>query len=142
MMMFFLIRKNLVSNQLIHIMKIYIILNFKNPNLIIKKVIRSSISDIISKGTDPKYLLISFSGSKKHFNKKILKLIIKSQLNHEQKKYNFSLIGGDTTKSNKSSFTICVFSYSKKIIKRNNCYINDDIYITGNIGDASVGLSF
>ena len=28
----------------------------------------------------------------------------------------FSLIGGDTTKSNKSTFTICVLSYSKKIL--------------------------
>ena len=34
-------------------------LNFKKPELIIKKVIRSSISDIISKGVSPKYLLIS-----------------------------------------------------------------------------------
>lgn len=114
-------------------------LNFNYPNLIIKKIIRSSISDIISKGTDPKYLLISFSGSKKHFNKKNINLILNS-IKHEQKKYNFSLIGGDTTKSNKSTFTICVLSYSKKIVKRNNCYIRDDIYVTGNLGDASVGL--
>ena len=28
--------------------------NFSNPNLIIKKAIRSSISDIICKGVDPK----------------------------------------------------------------------------------------
>ena len=39
-------------------------LNFKNPELIIKKAIRSSISEIISKSVDPKYLLISFSGTK------------------------------------------------------------------------------
>ena len=114
--------------------------NFSNPNLIIKKVIRSSISDIICKGADPKYLLISFSGSKKHFTSKNINLIINS-INQEQKKYNFSLIGGDTTVSNKSSFTICVFGFNKKIIKRNDCSINDDIYITGNIGDSSVGLS-
>ena len=30
-------------------------LNFKNPELIIKKVIRSSISDLICKGVKPKY---------------------------------------------------------------------------------------
>ena len=40
-------------------------LNFKYPDLLIKKVVRSSISDLICKGVDPKYLLISFSGSKK-----------------------------------------------------------------------------
>ncbi len=115
-------------------------INFKNPHLIIKKVIRSSISDVISKGVDPKYLLISFASPKGNFTKKNLKLIINS-IRSEQKKFNFSLIGGDTTLSSKSSFTICVFSYSKKIVKRNNCFKNDDIYVTGNVGDASIGLS-
>jgi len=114
-------------------------MNFKYPNLIIKKAIRSSISDIISKGCDPKYLLISFTGSKKQFNKKNIQSILKS-IKQEEKKYNFFLVGGDTTLSNKSSFTICTFSYSNKIVKRNNSSKNDDIYLTGNVGDASVGL--
>ena len=114
--------------------------NFKNPNLIIMKAIRSSISDIISKGVDPKYMLITFSGSKKHFKKENIKLMLNT-IKKEQKKYNFLLVGGDTTQSIKTSFTICVFSYSKKIIKRNTCYNNDDIYITGNIGDSSIGLN-
>tara|TARA_Y100001970_G_scaffold65522_1_gene83858 strand:- start:8243 stop:9196 length:954 start_codon:yes stop_codon:yes gene_type:complete len=115
-------------------------LNFEKPDLIIKKVIRSSISDIISKGADPKYLLVSFSGSKKQFNKKNVKLIINS-MKQEQKKYNFSLVGGDITSSKKSSFTICTFGFSKIIVKRNNCFLRDEIYITGNIGDSSVGLA-
>ena len=116
-------------------------LNFDKPDLIIKKAIRSSISDLISKGVSPKCLLISFSGTKKNFSKKNIKLILKS-IKSEQKKYQFSLIGGDTTKSIKSSFTICAYGYSKKIIKRNKCQLNDDIYITGNIGDSAIGLDF
>ena len=31
--------------------------------------------------------------------------------------------------------------YSKKIIKRNNAKIDDDIYITGNLGDSFIGLN-
>ena len=116
-------------------------LNFKYPNLLIKKVIRSSISDLICKGVDPKYLLISFSGSKKNFNKKNIKLILKS-LKQEQSKFKFSIIGGDTSSSTISSFTICSIGYSKKIIKRNKSLVNDDIFLTGNIGDSSVGLHF
>ena len=42
-------------------------LNFKNPNLVIKKIIRSSISDLICKGVVPKYYFISGSGNKKTF---------------------------------------------------------------------------
>ena len=45
--------------------------NFKYPYLVIKKVIRSSISDLISKGVKPEYYFISGSGNKKNFSKKI-----------------------------------------------------------------------
>ena len=43
--------------------------NFKKPELVIKKIIRSSISDIICKGVEPKYYFISGSGNKKSFSK-------------------------------------------------------------------------
>ena len=69
-------------NEKIHYLK------FNKPDLLIKKVIRSSISDIISKGCDPKYLLISFTGSKKQFNKKNIQSILQS-IKQEEKKYNF-----------------------------------------------------
>jgi len=135
---FFDSKKSLVASIDTYNEKIHFI-NFKYPNLVIKKAIRSAISDVISKGIDPKFILISFSGPKKTFTKKNIKLILNS-IKQEQKKYNFSLIGGDTTLSIKVSFTICVFGYSKKIIKRNSCLYNDDIYVTGNIGDAAFGL--
>ena len=34
-------------------------LNFKNPELVIKKALRSSISDLVCKGINPKYYFIS-----------------------------------------------------------------------------------
>ena len=113
--------------------------NFKYPNLIIKKILRSSISDLISKGVKPEYYFISGSGNKKNFTKKNLNLLIKS-IKQEQKKYKIKLSGGDTTNSNKVSFTITTIGFSNKIIKRNNAKINDDIYVTGNIGDSFLGL--
>ena len=113
--------------------------NFKYPNLIIKKVLRSSISDLISKGVKPEYYFISGSGNKKKFTKKNLKLISKA-LNQEQKKYNLKLSGGDTTNSKKVSFSITTIGYSKNIIERNKARLNDDIYVTGNIGDSFIGL--
>ena len=113
--------------------------NFKYPNLVIKKVLRSSISDLIAKGVKPEYYFISGSGNKKQFTKKNLIMISKS-LNQEQKKYDLKLSGGDTTNSNKVSFSITSIGYSKKIIERNKAQLNDDIYITGNIGDSFVGL--
>ena len=35
-------------------------LNFINPELVIKKVLRSSISDLVCKGISPKFYFISF----------------------------------------------------------------------------------
>ena len=113
--------------------------DFKYPNLVIKKVIRSSISDLIAKGVKPEYYFISGCGSKSKFSKKNLKMISKS-LNQEQKKYDLKLSGGDTTNFNKVSFSITCIGFSKKIVERNKARLNDDIYVTGNLGDSFIGL--
>ena len=113
--------------------------NFNSPNLVVKKILRSSISDLICKGVRPKFYFISGSGNSKTFSKKNLLLISKS-LKNEQRIYNLNLCGGDTTFSNKLSFTIVSLGYSKKIIYRNKARLNDDIYVTGNLGDSFVGL--
>ena len=114
-------------------------LNFKNPDLVIKKIIRSSISDIICKGVKPKYYFISASGDKKKFSKSNLSKISKS-LNQEQNKYKIFLSGGDTVFSNKLSFTITSIGFASDIIFRNKAKINDDIYVSGNLGDSYMGL--
>ena len=114
-------------------------INFQNPDLVIKKIIRSSISDLICKGVKPKYYFISGSGNKKSFTKKNLKMISKS-LYREQKKYLINLCGGDTTFSKKLSFTITSVGFSNKIVYRNKAKLNDDIYVTGNLGDSFIGL--
>ena len=114
-------------------------IDFKKPDLVIKKIIRSSISDLICKGVKPKYYFISGSGNKKSFSKSNLSKISKS-LNQEQNKYKIFLSGGDTVFSNKLSFTITSIGYSNNIIYRNKAKINDDIYVSGNLGDSYLGL--
>ena len=114
-------------------------LDFKNPELVIKKIIRSSISDLICKGVLPKYYFLSGSGNKKTFTKKNLTKISNS-LKQEQKKYGIFLCGGDTTFSNRLSFSITSIGYSKNIVFRNKSKLYDDIYVTGNLGDSFVGL--
>tara|TARA_B110001452_G_C15159355_1_gene403309 strand:+ start:134 stop:1093 length:960 start_codon:yes stop_codon:yes gene_type:complete len=113
--------------------------NFKNPDLVIKKIIRSSISDLICKGVKPKYYFISGSGNKKTFSKLNLSRIKKS-LNEEQNKYKIFLGGGDTVYSNKLSFTITSIGFAREIVYRNKAKTNDDIYISGNLGDSYIGL--
>ena len=113
--------------------------DFKSPDLVIKKILRSSISDLICKGVKPKFYFISGSGNKNNFTKKNLLKISKS-LKNEQKRYNINLGGGDTTFSSKLSFTITSLGYSNNIVYRNKSKLNDDIYVTGNLGDSFIGL--
>ncbi len=114
-------------------------INFKSPDLVIKKILRSSISDLICKGVKPRFYFISGSGSKNTFTKNNL-LKISNSLKSEQNKFKIDLSGGDTTFSNKLSFTITSLGYSKKIIYRNKAKLNDDIYVTGNLGDSYLGF--
>ncbi len=113
--------------------------DFKKPDLVIKKVIRSSISDLICKGVLPKYYFISGSGNQNSFSNSNLSKISKS-LKNEQHKYKIYLCGGDTTFSNKLSFSITFIGFSKNLIYRNRAKSNDDIYVTGNLGDSFLGL--
>jgi len=113
--------------------------DFKSPDLVIKKILRSSISDLICKGVIPKFYFISGSGNKKTFTKNNLYKISKS-LKSEQNKFKIDLCGGDTTYSSILSFTITSLGYSNKIIYRNKAKSNDDIYVTGNLGDSYLGL--
>ena len=114
-------------------------IDFKKPDLVIKKILRSSISDLLSKGVIPKYYFISGSGNKDSFKFINLKKISKS-LKQEQNKFKIYLCGGDTVKSKKLSFSITSIGFSKQIIFRNKAKLKDDIYVTGNLGDSFVGL--
>ena len=114
-------------------------IDFKYPYYVLKKIIRSSLSDLICKGVIPKYYFLSGGGNKMTFTKKNLSLITKS-LNEEQNKYSIKIGGGDTVYSKKPSFTVTMIGFSKKIVERNNAKKNDDIYVTGDIGDSYLGL--
>jgi thiamine-monophosphate kinase len=111
-----------------------------DPKFFLKKIIRSSLSDLYCKGVKPNSYFLSFSINKNLATDNWLKkvnLILKS----EQKKFNIMLAGGDTTKSTKLTITIVVLGNCKnKPVLRKGCKPNDDIYVTGNIGDSFVGL--
>ena len=66
---FFDNKKGIVISMDTYINGIHFV-NFKTPNLVIKKILRSSISDLICKGVRPKFYFISGSGNSKTFTKK------------------------------------------------------------------------
>ena len=110
------------------------------PESIANKIITCNLSDISSMGSLqfaytlslglPNYTKDSWL---RKFTNKLLSL---------QKKYNFFLLGGDLSQSNKVIISSNFFGYVEKdkILKRTGSKINDDIWVTGNIGESLVGL--
>ena len=116
-------------------------INSKNPSHFLKKILRASLSDLYSKGIKPTNYFLSFSLNKKIATKSWLSQV-KKILNSEQKKFRITLGGGDTTYSSKISITIFSVGFSKnKPVLRSGAKANNDIYITGNIGDSFLGLN-
>ena len=112
-----------------------------DPKNFVKKVFRASLSDLFCKGIIPKIYFLSISLNKKLTNHDWLSKF-KKILYKDQKKFNVFLGGGDTTYSSKLSITITVLGQSKKKpILRKGSMNDDDIYVTGNIGDSYLGLS-
>ena len=109
-----------------------------NPVNFAKKIFRSSISDIISKGCEPIVYFLSLSLY--DINESWLKTF-RMELNNDSKKYGLFLGGGDTVKSSKLSISISIIgNVKKKPILRKNAKQKEDIYVTGNLGNSYLGL--
>ncbi len=113
---------------------------YDDPKSIANKIVTINLSDLSAMGVDPyAYSLSLFLPN--YINKQWLK-IFTNQLLKLQKKYNFYLLGGDLSKSNKLSVSASFFGFAKrnKIINQNKINQNNDIWITGNLGDSYAGL--
>ena len=117
--------------------------NEKNPLLIAKKLLRVNLSDLASMGSDPFGYVLNLSLPKKLNKKRLInwiKLFTKG-LKQDQLKYKIKLLGGDTVIANGPLIlSLTLFGYKKKkIIKRSDAKLSDDIYVTGNVGDSGIG---
>ena len=110
-----------------------------SPESIAIKSIRSNLSDLIAMGAFPYAYTMSITVNN-HINNEWLKKFSNS-LYSEQKKYNFFLLGGDIVKSEFLSISITVFGLinKNKYVTRSGAKFNDDIWVTGTIGDSFIG---
>ena len=111
------------------------------PKLIAQKAVRSNVSDLISKGAKPyRYSLgLAFSKPPSH---SFMEAFAEG-LQEDQSKYDWSLIGGDTTKS-LSDFMISITAYGLcgegKMVRRSGAKVGDQLYVSGSLGDSALGL--
>ena len=115
---------------------------FKNDSAqsIANKIVTSNLSDLSGMGAKPycytlnlcipNYITIYWL---ENFSNYLFKL---------QKKYNFFLLGGDLSKSKQLMISSTFFGHTeyRNIIHRNHVNIDDDIWVTGNLGESYAGL--
>tara|TARA_B100000963_G_scaffold358693_1_gene383932 strand:+ start:89 stop:1072 length:984 start_codon:yes stop_codon:yes gene_type:complete len=113
---------------------------YDDPKSIACKIITSNLSDLSAMGVNPYAYSLNLFLPKYIDNQWMNKF--SNELFKKQKQYNFYLIGGDLSKSNKIHISATFFGLSNlnKIVSQNIARLNQDIWITGNLGDSFVGL--
>ena len=117
---------------------------FKNdpPVSIACKALMVNLSDLYSMGSQPYAYSMSLT-----INNSIDSIWLKYFSNYlykVQKKIKFYLLGGDIVKGKNLSISITIFGLinKKKYITRKGANINDDIWLSGTIGDPYIGYKY
>ncbi|MBM4340581.1 MAG: thiamine-phosphate kinase [Deltaproteobacteria bacterium] len=114
--------------------------SWTDPYRLGRKSLAVNISDIAAMGGTPKYFLISI-GLPKRLPLSFTSLFYRG-LKDEARRFQVDLIGGDTSLSPKIIINICLIGEGKKgnILFRNGAKVGDDLYASGTLGDAALGL--
>jgi len=99
---------------------------------IAQKAMLVNISDTIVMNAKPKYALLTVA-IPSSFGKKDLKQLAKG-FKSVAKKYNITIIGGDTISNDKLDISVTILGYTKKPIYRHNTKKGDLVCYTGDIG--------
>lgn len=102
------------------------------------KSLAVNLSDLAAMGAEPAWASLAISLP--DVNENWINAFMRG-FNQLAKKYNVALIGGDTTRG-PLSITVSVtgFVNVNKSLKRSSAKVGDIIFVTGNIGDARLGL--
>lgn len=117
-------------------------LSSDDPALVARKLIRVNLSDLAAKGATPLGYLLSLS-LPQNIESAWVKAFA-SGLKKDQKEFGFHLLGGDTTATLgpiSLSLTALGLVSRGQMIRRFGAKPGDDIYLTGTLGDAVLGLS-
>ena len=111
------------------------------PDTIAQKALRVNLSDLAAKGATPLGYLMSLSLPANRDVSWIKKFT--SGLARDQRQYDVSLLGGDTTRTN-GALTIAITALGDvpagKATRRRGARPGDRVFVTGTLGDAACGL--
>lgn len=112
------------------------------PALIARKALRVNLSDCAAMGAVPHaYMLALMLSENVHIE--WLESFV-GGLRADQDSYGLSLLGGDTTRTyGSTALSVTLFGFVPKgaALRRSGAVAGDDVYVSGPIGDAALGLS-
>lgn len=118
---------------------IHFILSTTTPEALGRKALSSSLSDIAAMGGTPKRALVTLGLPKKISVPFLDKLY--SGFNEICNQFKVELSGGDTVSSPKCFFiNVTVIGEAKRVFTRKGAKPGDLIFVTGTLGDSSLGL--
>ena len=112
-----------------------------NPSMLAKKAIRVNLSDIAAMGAIPYGYCLGLV-LPNNISQDWWKNFTDS-LAEEHKIFNIKLLGGDTTSHKRNITIISITAFginNSNLLKRSGAKIGDFVYVSGNIGDAALGL--
>lgn len=114
------------------------------PDLVARKLLRVNLSDLAAKGAKPLGYFLTCAWAKSAKREKIETFA--RGLGVDQEAFRISLYGGDTTRHSAAQapqvFTVTMFGAPARqgVIRREGARSGDDLYVSGAIGDAHLGL--
>jgi thiamine-monophosphate kinase len=111
-------------------------------DLIARKALRVNLSDLAAKGADPAHYLLTIA-LPKDLPSEWLTLFV-SGLEQDQAQFGVHLAGGDTVSTPGPlclSITVLGIVPQGKMVERRGARLGDTVYVTGTIGDGSLGLA-
>lgn len=104
------------------------------------KSLAVNLSDIAAMGGTPAYVMLSLGIPAKFDSNDIDKLY--RGINGLAKKHGVTIVGGDTNTADLLIISVCLIGHPpKRPICRSGAHVGDDIYVTGTLGDAALGLN-
>lgn len=111
------------------------------PDLIARKVLRRNLSDLAAKGAVPHWYLLDAAFPKDVGDRWIGRFA--KGLARDQAEFDVHLVGGDTKATpGRATFAVTLLGLvgARSALHRHGARPGDDIYVTGAIGDAALGL--
>ncbi|MCD4740577.1 thiamine-phosphate kinase [archaeon] len=110
----------------------------RSPVCIARRVVVSTLSDLLAKGAEPLYMMTSV-GLPKSLTYGFVETLYR-EMDSKLKEFDAFLIGGDTTSSNKINIaTTAIGQIHNKPLLRSTAKTKDKIVLTGEIGNGALG---